>query len=73
MDIVHVGHHEIWVVLFSTTLVEIGKVDEVPAALEGVAFSLDIVCESGTLSEWVVTFLHDFGVAVFQCCKHGES
>ena len=47
-------------------LVQVGRVDEVPIRLEGVALALDVVGESGALREWVVLFLNKIWVVDLQ-------
>ena len=55
---------EVEVVKGGACLVEVGRVDIVPAALEGVALALDVVGEGSALSEWVVLLLYKRGVVL---------
>ena len=50
------------VVIKSVSLVKVGKVDEVPTRLEGIALALDSVSERGALGEWIVFLPAKVGV-----------
>ena len=54
LDNVDVRHGEVEVIESGALLVQVGEVDEVPVALEGVTLTLDGVGKSGALCEGVV-------------------
>ena len=50
-------------------LVQVGQIDEVPAGLEAVAFTLNVVSEGGALREWVIFLLNQVRVVL---CEDGK-
>ena len=50
-------------------LVQVGQVDEVPAGLEAVALTLDVVSEGGALREWVIFLFNQVRVVL---CEDGK-
>ena len=59
-DHVHFGWLELGEVIYCGTLfIEVWLIDEVPWGLEPTFFALDIVGESGALSERVIPLMHD--------------
>jgi len=67
------GLHKEGVILNGATVRQVGLVDEMPAALEGVALALDVVGEGSALSEGVVQLvLGQFGVRLSQRGENGQ-
>lgn len=56
----------------SALLVEVGLVDVMPVALEGVALSLDVVGEGSALGEGVVLLLDEVGVVLGKDSQIGK-
>lgn len=73
LDDINIRLAETEVIKSGAWLVEVGLVDEVPVALEGVALALDVIGEGGALGEGVVALSAEVGVVLLEDSELGKS